>query len=90
MARRADRLEALAREIGTETGRKATAIAADLAEGVARAALAIDEAPLMLKHLFGHKDIEMTLHYILADKALAAEMYWMVSRNCLGLLQELQ
>lgn len=38
------------------------------------AALAIDEAPLMLKHLFGHKDIEMTLHYILADKALAAEV----------------
>lgn len=38
------------------------------------AALAIDEAPLMLKHLFGHKDIEMTLHYILADKALAAEI----------------
>lgn len=38
------------------------------------AALAIDEAPLMLKHLLGHKDIEMTLHYILADKALAAEI----------------
>ena len=32
VARRADRLEALAREIGTETGRKATAIAADLAD----------------------------------------------------------
>lgn len=38
------------------------------------AALAIDEAPLMLKHLFGHKNIEMTLHYILADKSLAAEI----------------
>ena len=38
------------------------------------AALAIDEAPLMLKNLFGHKDIEMTLHYILADKGLAAEI----------------
>lgn len=38
------------------------------------AALAIDEAPVMLKQLFGHKDIEMTLHYILADKALAAEI----------------
>lgn len=38
------------------------------------AALAIDEAPLMLKSLFGHKDIEMTLHYILADKGLAAEI----------------
>jgi hypothetical protein len=38
------------------------------------AALAIDEAPLMLKHLFGHHDIEMTLYYILADKALAAEI----------------
>jgi hypothetical protein len=38
------------------------------------AALAIDEAPVMLKTLFGHKDIEMTLHYILADKGLAAEI----------------
>lgn len=37
-------------------------------------ALAIDEAPVMLKQLFGHRDIEMTLHYILADKALAAEI----------------
>ena len=38
------------------------------------AALAVDEAPLMLKHLFGHKNIEMTLHYILADRSLAAEI----------------
>ncbi len=37
-------------------------------------ALAVDEAPVMLKALFGHKDIEMTLHYILADKGLAAEI----------------
>ncbi len=32
VARRADRLETLAREIGTETGRKVTAITADLAD----------------------------------------------------------
>lgn len=43
------------------------------------AALAIDEAPVMLKTLFGHKDLEMTLHYILADKALAAEIEQVVS-----------
>lgn len=37
-------------------------------------ALAVDEAPVMLKALFGHNDIEMTLRYILADKGLAAEV----------------
>lgn len=38
------------------------------------AALAIDEAPAMLQRLFGHKDVAMTLHYILTDKGLAAEI----------------
>lgn len=38
------------------------------------AALAITSAPKVLQDVFGHKSIEMTLYYILADKALAAEI----------------
>ncbi len=38
------------------------------------AALAILEAPRVLMQVFGHKDIAMTMHYILTDKALRAEI----------------
>ncbi|MFZ2998858.1 MAG: hypothetical protein WA071_00790 [Undibacterium umbellatum] len=37
-------------------------------------ALALTQAPKILKDVFGHKSIEMTLHYILADKSLQAEI----------------
>lgn len=37
-------------------------------------ALAIVQAPKVLQDVFGHKSIEMTLYYILADKNLAAEI----------------
>ncbi|MDZ4293832.1 MAG: site-specific integrase [Hydrogenophaga sp.] len=37
-------------------------------------ALSIVQAPKVLQDVFGHKDIEMTLYYILADKSLAAEI----------------
>lgn len=37
-------------------------------------ALAIVQAPKILQDVFGHKSIEMTLYYILADKNLAAEI----------------
>lgn len=37
-------------------------------------ALAIVQAPKILQDVFGHKHIEMTVHYILADKALSAEI----------------
>ncbi len=37
-------------------------------------ALALDQAPKLLMEIFGHKYIEMTLHYILSDPALAAEI----------------
>ncbi|MBW0169688.1 MAG: hypothetical protein KXJ61_05610 [Hydrogenophaga sp.] len=38
------------------------------------AALAITHAPKVLMDVFGHKSIEMTLYYILSDKALQAEI----------------
>lgn len=37
-------------------------------------ALAIVQAPKLLQEVFGHKHIEMTIYYILADKALSAEI----------------
>lgn len=37
-------------------------------------ALAVTGAPKILMDLFGHKTIEMTLHYILADPLIRAEM----------------
>lgn len=37
-------------------------------------ALSIVQAPKVLQDVFGHKDIEMTLYYILTDKSLAAEI----------------
>lgn len=37
-------------------------------------ALALVNAPKVLMDIFGHKDIEMTMHYILTDKALRAEI----------------
>jgi integrase len=37
-------------------------------------ALAITHAPKVLQDVFGHKSIEMTLYYILADKDLVAEI----------------
>ncbi|GAB2541124.1 hypothetical protein GCM10027032_30100 [Simplicispira piscis] len=37
-------------------------------------ALAIVQAPKLLQDVFGHKNIEMTLYYILTDKALSAEI----------------
>lgn len=37
-------------------------------------AIAVVDSPHILKKLLGHKDIAMTLHYILADKALQAEV----------------
>lgn len=37
-------------------------------------ALAITQAPKILMDVFGHKSIEMTLYYILADKNLRAEI----------------
>ncbi|MYN46771.1 hypothetical protein GTP23_17145 [Pseudoduganella sp. FT93W] len=37
-------------------------------------ALAITQAPKVLMDVFGHKSIEMTLYYILADKDLRAEI----------------
>lgn len=38
------------------------------------AGIAIVGSPRVLMRLFGHRDIAMTLHYILTDKALAAEI----------------
>ncbi|QJC81569.1 hypothetical protein [Pseudomonas umsongensis] len=38
------------------------------------AALAITESPRVLMQLFGHKDVGMTLSYILTDKTLQAEI----------------
>lgn len=38
------------------------------------AALAIVDSPRVLMQLFGHRDIAMTLHYILSDKALQVEI----------------
>lgn len=38
------------------------------------AALALTQAPKLLQDVFGHKSIQMTLYYILADKQLAAEI----------------
>ncbi|WP_460045089.1 hypothetical protein [Pseudomonas sp. S2_H01] len=38
------------------------------------AALAIVESPRVLMQLFGHRDIAMTLHYILTDKALQTDI----------------
>lgn len=38
------------------------------------AALAIVDSPRVLMQLFGHSDITLTLHYILADKALQVEI----------------
>ncbi|MES2948144.1 MAG: hypothetical protein V4858_06320 [Pseudomonadota bacterium] len=37
-------------------------------------ALALSDAPKILMDLFGHKTIEMTLHYILTDPLIRAEM----------------
>lgn len=37
-------------------------------------AIAVVDSPRILKKLLGHKDIAMTLHYILADKAIQAEI----------------
>lgn len=37
-------------------------------------AIAAVDSPRILKKLLGHKDIAMTLHYILADKAIQAEI----------------
>lgn len=37
-------------------------------------ALAITNSPRILMQVFGHKDIQMTLYYILTDKALAKEV----------------
>jgi len=37
-------------------------------------ALALTQSPKILQDVFGHKSIEMTLYYILTDKALAAEV----------------
>lgn len=37
-------------------------------------ALALTQAPKILMDVFGHKSIEMTLHYILSDKALRADI----------------
>lgn len=37
-------------------------------------ALALTHAPMLLMSVLGHKQIEMTLHYILADKELRAEI----------------
>jgi len=37
-------------------------------------ALALADSPKILQQCFGHKSIEMTLYYILTDKALAAEI----------------
>lgn len=37
-------------------------------------ALALTQAPKVLMDVFGHKSIEMTLYYILADKDLRAEI----------------
>lgn len=37
-------------------------------------ALALTQAPKLLMDVFGHKDIEMTLYYILSDKNLRAEI----------------
>lgn len=38
------------------------------------AALALTQAPKILMDVFGHKSIEMTLYYILADESLQAEI----------------
>ena len=38
------------------------------------AGIAIVDSPRVLQQLLGHKDIEMTLHYICTDKALAADI----------------
>lgn len=38
------------------------------------AALALTNAPKILKDVFGHKSIEMTMYYILTDKALASDI----------------
>jgi integrase len=38
------------------------------------AALAMSDAPKVLMDVFGHKDIEMTLHYILTDKDLQSDI----------------
>lgn len=38
------------------------------------AALAITQAPKVLMHVFGHKDIDSTLYYILEDKELQGEI----------------
>lgn len=37
-------------------------------------ALAIAQAPKILQDVFGHKNIDMTMHYILTDEALSAEI----------------
>lgn len=37
-------------------------------------ALALTQAPAILMDIFGHKDIEMTLHYILTDKELRSQI----------------
>jgi len=37
-------------------------------------ALALTQAPKILMEIFGHKSIEMTLHYILSDPSLRAEI----------------
>lgn len=38
------------------------------------AALALVDSPMVLYEIFGHRDIEMTLHYILANKSLKQEV----------------
>lgn len=37
-------------------------------------ALALVDSPMVLYEIFGHRDIEMTLHYILANKSLKQEV----------------
>lgn len=57
------------------------------------AGIALYNSPLVLKRLFGHKNIEMTLHYILCDEDIRTESEKVLRElrimNCAEVLQEI-
>lgn len=57
------------------------------------AALAIVDSPRVLMQLFGHRDIAMTLHYILTDKALQLEIEQIAQElrimRCQGVIEDI-
>lgn len=57
------------------------------------AGIALHNSPLVLKRLFGHKSIEMTLHYILTEEAIREEAETVLRElrimNCAEALEEI-